>query len=105
MQSAKTLKPCESLDEVRINIDRLDKLIVPLLAEREHYVRQAARFKKSADTVVVPARVEQVIGFVTAQARDSGASPAAMERIYRAIIDAMTELEVKEHHTLNRGKA
>ena len=57
MQSTNTLKPCESLDEVRINIDRLDKLIVPLLAEREHYVRQAARFKKSADAVVVPARV------------------------------------------------
>lgn len=104
MQPANTLKPCESLDEVRLNIDRLDRLIVPLLAEREHYVRQAARFKKSAEAVVVPARVEQVIGFVTAQARDAGASPAAMEKIYRTIIDAMTELEVNEHHTLNRGK-
>ncbi len=102
MQPAKPLKPCESLNEVRINIDRLDKLIVPLLAEREGYVRQAARFKKSAEAVVVPARVEQIIGFVTAQARDAGASPAAMEKIYRAIIDAMTELEVSEHHTLSR---
>ncbi len=98
-------KQCQSLDEIRINIDRLDKLIVPLLAEREGFVKQAARFKDTADKVVVPARVEQIIAFVTAQARDLGASPAAMERIYRTIIDSMTELEVKEHHTLGQGKS
>lgn len=98
------LKNCSSLDEVRSNIDRLDRLIVPLLAEREHYVRQAARFKKTAEAVVVPARVEQVIDLVTAQAGELGASPTAVERIYRTLIDAMTELEVAEHHQLHKAQ-
>jgi isochorismate pyruvate lyase len=91
-------KPCQSLDEVRANIDRLDRLIVPLLAERETYVREAARFKASAAAVVVPARVEEVVSRAQAQASALGASPVAIDRIYRAIIDAMTELEIAQHH-------
>lgn len=105
MQAHSSRKPCQSLDEVRDNIDRLDRLIVPLLAERESYVREAARFKPSADAVVVPARVEQIVERVKEMAHESGAAPVAMERIYRAIIDAMTELEVAEHHQMNKGSA
>jgi isochorismate pyruvate lyase len=105
MQATPARKPCQSLDEVRANIDRLDRLIVPLLAERETYVREAARFKPSAEAVVVPARVEQVVARVTELAREAGAAPAAMERIYRTIIDAMTELEVAEHHRLHKDSA
>lgn len=105
MQAHSSRKPCQSLDEVRANIDRLDRLIVPLLAERQTYVLEAARFKPTAEAVVVPARVEQVISRVTELAREAGASPEAMERIYRTIIDAMTELEVAEHHQLKKGSA
>ena len=36
---------CKNLQEVRDNIDRLDAIIVPLLAERIGYVLQAAQFK------------------------------------------------------------
>ena len=103
MQATPARKPCQSLDEVRANIDRLDRLIVPLLAERQTYVLEAARFKATAEAVVVPARVEQVSARVTGMAREAGASPEATERIYRTIIDAMTELEVAEHHQLHKG--
>ena len=37
---------CTTLEEVRENIDRLDQHIVTLLAERGHFVSQAARFKR-----------------------------------------------------------
>ena len=96
--------PCQSLEEVRANIDRIDRLIVPLLAERETYVREAARFKPGADAVVVPARVEEVVSKAVAQARELGASAQATDRIYRAIIDAMTELEIAEARHLKKGK-
>ena len=36
---------CRTLGEVRSNIDHLDKQIVGLIAERSHYVHEAARFK------------------------------------------------------------
>ncbi|MCF4993658.1 chorismate mutase, partial [Pseudomonas gessardii] len=52
---------CTSLEHVRENIDRLDRQIVALLAERGSFVSQAARFKKDSDGVKAPQRVEQVI--------------------------------------------
>lgn len=38
---------CESLEEVRANIDRIDDEIIKLIAERGTYVVQASSFKKS----------------------------------------------------------
>ena len=49
---------CDSIEEVRANIDRIDYQIVALLAERGGYVKQAARFKKTTDDVKAPQRVE-----------------------------------------------
>ena len=38
---------CNDLEQVRAQIDRLDALIVELIAERTTYVIQAAKFKKT----------------------------------------------------------
>jgi isochorismate pyruvate lyase len=35
---------CENLEQVRENIDRIDREIVKLIAERSTYVAQAAKF-------------------------------------------------------------
>ena len=66
---------CTTLEEVRSNIDRLDQQIVSLLAERGHYVSQAARFKKDTDGVKAPQRVEQVISKVRDLSHTIGANP------------------------------
>ena len=44
-------KKCECIDEVRNEIDRIDDMIVKLIAERGQYVRQVAGFKKNSDDV------------------------------------------------------
>jgi len=93
--------PCQSLDEVRAQIDGIDRQIVALLGERGDYVRQAARFKKSKDDVAAPARVEQVIGKVRALAGEHGADPGVVECVYRAMIAAFIEAEGKEHARLS----
>ena len=69
-----TVTECASLDEVRANIDRLDHEIVRLLAERERYVVQAARFKQTTADVHAPARVEEVAAKVRRIALQYGAS-------------------------------
>ena len=43
--------PCASLDEVRTHLDRLERELVRLIAERGACVRQAAGFKRSAAEV------------------------------------------------------
>ncbi len=89
------MKPaeCKTLAEVRENIDRLDNLIVELMAKRSQYVTQAARFKKDEGEVEDPARVEQVIENKIALAKKYGLSPFVAEKTYRAMIAAFIELE------------
>lgn len=84
---------CESLAQVREQIDRLDRDIVALLAERGRYVLAAAPFKRSADEVRAPQRVEQVVAKVRALAAEHGGLPDVVERVYRELIDAFTDAE------------
>lgn len=86
---------CNSLDQVRAEIDRIDAQIVPLLAERGGYVLAAARFKSRAEEVPAPQRVEQVIAHVRALAEAHGAMPEVVERVYRAMIAAFIEAELR----------
>ena len=88
-----TPEQCESLAQVREQIDRIDTQIVQLLAERGGYVLAAARFKRSAAEVRAPQRVEQVIARVRALAEQQGAMADVVERIYREMIEAFTDAE------------
>ncbi|QNN47497.1 chorismate mutase [Thermomonas brevis] len=91
---------CNSLDDVRSNIDRIDRQIVALLAERGGYVKQAAKFKKSTDDVRAPQRVEQVISKVVALAGELSANTDITEQVYRAMISGFINAELAEHAAL-----
>lgn len=91
---------CDSLDQIRLHIDRLDRQLVALVAERGAYVKQAARFKKNAAEVAAPQRVEQVISKVSALAAELGAAPSVVEATWRAMIAAFIALEQQEHTAL-----
>ncbi|WP_338116375.1 chorismate mutase [Thalassospira lucentensis] len=39
---------CETMSDVRENVDRVDRLLVALMAERLNYIEQAARIKPSS---------------------------------------------------------
>lgn len=94
---------CKSIEEVRSNIDRIDRQIVTLLAERGGYVKQAARFKKTTDDVKAPQRVEQVIAKVTTLSQELGANPSVTAQVYRAMISAFINAELDEHTALAEG--
>ncbi len=85
-----------SLDEVRESIDSVDREIVKLLAEREGYVRRAARFKETRGDVEAPKRVEEVIQKVRMLATQHGASPEVVDEVYRTMISRFIVLEMDE---------
>lgn len=86
-----------SLQEVRARIDALDRQIVQLLAKRFAYGMQAARFKTSAAEVPAPERVESVVANVRSLARESGAPEEGIEKVYRSLIQATIDLELRLH--------
>ncbi len=85
---------CSSIEEVRANIDRIDRQLVQLLAECGGYVKQAVQFKKTAEDVRAPQRVEQVIEKVKALAEELGADPFVTEQVYRTMIRAFIDAEM-----------
>jgi isochorismate pyruvate lyase len=88
-----TVNNCRTLGEVRSNIDRLDKEIVRLIAERSRYVHEAARFKANPAQVEAPERAEAVVRKAMATAEQDGLPPKIAEATYRAMIRAFIEYE------------
>lgn len=87
---------CRNLDEVREQIDRLDRAIVCMIAERGLYVQQAAAFKKSDAEVEDGKRVDQVMRRVSRLAGELGADAALTAKIYRTMIAHFIESERTE---------
>ena len=85
---------CNSIEEVRNNINNIDEQLVKLIALRGEFVKQAAKFKKDSDAVKAPARVEEVINKVKNIAQE------VVENIYRAMIDSFIKDEMKEFEKL-----
>ncbi len=87
---------CESLEQVRENIDRIDSEIIKLIAERGTYVVQASAFKKDEDGVKDTGRVEKVISKVRLKAEQYGANPDMVEALYREMISRFINMEMME---------
>ena len=96
-------KCCESLAQVRENIDRIDRQILAAMAERGKYVAEAGRFKADPAAVSAPARVEAIIAKTRILAVEYGLPPEVAERTYRAMIAAFEDYERAEWTRRNAG--
>ncbi|WP_232514893.1 chorismate mutase [Chromobacterium violaceum] len=76
--------PCQNLAETRAQIDRIDRALVALIAERGICVRQAAAFKHGRGEVKGGKRVDQVMRRVERLAGELGADSALTAAVYRA---------------------
>ncbi|MBA3749719.1 MAG: chorismate mutase [Nitrosopumilus sp.] len=89
-----------SLDDIRSNIDKIDKEIVILLSKRGEFVKQAARFKSNTANIKDFKRLEQIIEKVTSYAKEVDFDPITIEKIYRYMIDVYIQLEMKTYADL-----
>lgn len=90
------MKQCESLKEVRDEIDKIDDQILTLIAQRSKYVYQAAKFKNSLEEIKSEERVYEVLEHVRHNALIMGLSPNMVTKIYKTMIEDMVELEIAE---------
>ena len=90
------MKECNSLEEVRNEVDKLDDQIVELIAERNAYIHQAVKFKQSVEEVKAAERVKKVIERVRHKALSLGLSPNLITDLYTKMIDEMVEMEIAE---------
>src|SRR5262245_26355275 len=84
---------CDTMADVRADIDALDRDIVALLADRLHYIDEAARLKQNRDQVHDAARIADVLAKVEAEAKRLGADPEVIKKAYTALVEASIKHE------------
>ena len=87
---------CENLEQARAKIDLIDQALIEMIATRQFYIDQAVRFKRTAEEVQSPERVQQVINKVREQAIQLHTDPDLVEKIYREMIQHFIQRELKE---------
>ncbi len=95
---------CKSMDEIRVEIDRIDEALVELVAERFTYVDRAWQLKKSPEEAVVPWRIQQVVDKVRAQAEENGLPPELAESLWRQMIGWFIQYEEEQLEEAKDGK-
>ncbi|HUO91840.1 MAG TPA: chorismate mutase [Rhizomicrobium sp.] len=82
-----TPEQCLDMPALRREIDRLDRALVALLAERQRYIERAAIIKQDRGRVRDEGRIEDVIAKVVAEAKRLGLSPAIAEPVWRELVE------------------
>jgi len=90
------IKQCNTLEEARNEIDKVDDEIVKLIANRNDYIKQIAHFKTSIDEVKAEDRISEVISRVREQAISLDLSPNLINDLYVRMINGMVESEIAE---------
>ena len=90
------LKKCNTLEEVRSEIDLIDTQLVELISQRSHMIRQAAGFKESVAEVKAQERIDFILQRVRHNALELGVSPNMISELFEIMIDEMVETEIAE---------
>jgi isochorismate pyruvate lyase len=94
-------KTCADMTEVRNAIDAIDRDLVALLADRLHYIAEAARIKQSRDLVRDDDRVNDVLTKVRASAAQQDIDPDLIAAVFRELVERSIAHEFTlfdEHH-------
>lgn len=87
---------CNSIIEVRNEIDCIDKAIIELLSQRFEYVKEVVRYKKpTPEGIQADDRRRAVIECRGKWAEDCGLEASVIERMYDMLIDYFINEEMK----------
>jgi isochorismate pyruvate lyase len=97
-------KDCKDMDEVRAEIDRIDRALVDLIGERFSFVDRAWQLKRSPAEARVPWRIQQVIDRVRARAAEQGLPPELAEALWRQMIGWFIQYEEEKLRQQSEGQ-
>ena len=87
---------CNSMDELRHQIDKLDVKIIELLANRSKFIDRATELKKSNGMPArIPERIEGVVSNARNAAEELDLDADLVEKIWRVLIDWSIQREAE----------
>ena len=98
MKYQNTIEPenCSGMDDIRIEIDNMDRDIIAILGKRFDYVKAAAKFKTSETSVRAPERFNAMLAQRRVWASSEGLSPDAIEKMYRDLVNHFINEEMSK---------
>ena len=98
MEYKNTIEPenCTGMDDIRVEIDNMDKDIISILGKRFEYVKAASKFKTSETSVRAPERFKAMLEQRRVWASSEGLSPDAIEKMYRDLVNHFINEEMSK---------
>ena len=93
----KVKKPedCHSLEDIRNEIDKIDRSIILLFAERNKFVKEIVRFKFDNAGIRAEARKNEVISQRKRWAEEKGLDAVTFAKIYELLIESNIKQELE----------
>jgi len=87
---------CADLQDIRAEIDRIDREVIAALGQRFAYVKAAAKFKTSESSVKASDRFATMLAERREWAAAVGLNPDVIEKLYRDLVTHFIEEELKQ---------
>ena len=87
---------CSNIQDVRTEIDNLDRQIIKLISKRFKYVKAAAKFKTSETSVKAPERFESMLKQRKNWAEQENLNSDVIENIYRDLVNYFINEELED---------
>ncbi|MEO6396720.1 MAG: chorismate mutase [Devosia sp.] len=78
---------CQSKEDVRVELDRIDQALLSLFAERHRYVTRVAEIKTDPHEAHDPVRIAAIIARQRQRADELGLDEDQAELIWKTLID------------------
>ncbi len=86
---------CSNIQDIRAQIDRIDRQIIAALGQRFKYVLAASKFKTSETSVKAPERLKLILRERRVWAQEQGLDPDVIEKLYQDLVDYFIAEELK----------
>lgn len=103
MKNVKTPDECADMEEIRAQVNALDREIVRLLGRRLSYVHGAVRFKPDAQSVTNPDHWDRFYAQRRAWGAEEGYDPTVIEDVYRRLYDFTIKVQLAMQRDQQKG--
>ena len=78
---------CINIQEIRTEIDEIDRQVIASFAKRFAYVKAASKFKTDADSVKAEERFAAMLEQRRTWAQEDGLNPDVIEKLYQDLVN------------------
>ena len=92
----KNLTNTQKLNKARIEIDKIDAKLLPLIVKRSMMVNKALESKTKKSQIIDQKRIKSILSKVEKAAKSKSANPNLIKSIWKSMIWNFIEYEKKE---------